>query len=154
MTFELSLFGDYMLKTDGGIRNSDMFPYWPQNSTRIEIFGTEGVMFMGRHGGGWQVYVRPKNRQPVVKDQMYGRFPDDVHQEDFIDCVRSRKLPNADIEHGHRSALLVHYANISYRLGAKKLVIDPKTEQPVDNPQAMELFRRQYRKPWVIEEEV
>ena len=49
---------------------------------------------------------------------------------------------------------MTHYANISYRLGGQKLVIDPQTEQIVDNDDATALFKRSYRKPWVIEEEV
>ncbi len=154
MTFEMTLMGNYMLKTDMPLRQSDMFPYWPQNATRIEIFGTKGVMFMGRHGGGWQVYERPKSRKPVVSEEMYGRFPDDVHKENFIQCIRSRELPHADIEHGHRSTLLVHYANISLRTGGQKLAIDTQTERFNDNPQAEALFKRSYRKPWVIPEEV
>ncbi len=154
MTFELTLYTPYMLKTDSVIRDSDMFPYWPQNATRIELYGTEGVMCVGRHGGGWQVYDRPKNRLPVVKEQCYGRFPDPEHKENFIQCIKSRELPNADIEKGHRSALLIHYANISYRLGGEKVVVDPGTEQIKDNPEAMKLFRREYRAPYVVPEEV
>ena len=154
VSFELTLYGSYMLKTDPEVRNTDMFPYWFQNSTRIEIFGTEGLMVVGRHGGGWQVFVRTKDRKPVVKAQDYGRFPDPDHKENFISCIKSREEPNADVEKGHISALLIHYANISYRLGGQKLVIDPKTEGIVDNPAAMEIFKRSYRKPWVIPEEV
>jgi len=154
MTFELTLYTPYMLKTDGGIRSSDLIPYWPQNATRIEIYGTEGVMYMGRHGGGWEVYVRPQSRKPVVKVRTPGRFPDDAHKENFIGCIRSRERPSADIQEGHRSTLLVHYGNISYRTGGQRLVIDPKTEQFIDNPEAMKLFKRTYRKPWVIEEEI
>ena len=46
-------------------------------------------------------------------------------------------------------------ANISYRLGGQRLVIDPKTEYIVDNPEAMKYFRREtYRKPWAISDEV
>ena len=48
-------------------------------------------------GSGWQVYVRPKSRKPVVRDEMYGRFPDAPHQQNFVDCVRTRQTPNADI---------------------------------------------------------
>jgi len=150
VSFELTLFGPYILKTDGVVRQSDMFPYWMQNSTRIEIFGTEGMMVVGRHGGGWQVFVRPKDRQPVVKQQSYGRFPDPEHKENFVQAIRSRQLPSADVENGHLSCLLIHYANISYRLGGQKLVIDQDSQHILDNPQAMELFRRSYRKPWVI----
>jgi hypothetical protein len=50
--------------------------------------------------------------------------------------------------------LLVHYANISYRLGGRKLGIDPETEQILDDPEAMGLFKRAYRKPWGVEDEV
>ena len=111
-------------------------------------------MVVGRHGGGWQVFVRPKDRQPVVKDQMYGRFPDPEHKENFVQAIRSRQLPTADVEQGHLSCLLIHYANISYRLGGQKLAIDAETQQIVDNADAMKLFRRTYRKPWVIEDQV
>jgi len=154
MTFEQTLYTPYMLKTDGGIRDGDMFPHWPQNTTHIELYGDQGVMYVGRMGGGWQVFVRPKSRKPVVKDQMFGRFPDPAHKEDFVRSVKTRKRPNADVEEGHRSTLLVHYANISYRLGGRKLAIDPKSEQILDDAEAMSLFRRTYRKPWVVEDVV
>jgi predicted dehydrogenase len=154
VSFELTLFGNYMLKTDSVVRNSDMFPYWLQNATRVEIYGTEGLMVVGRHGGGWQTFVRTKDRKPVVKAQHYGRFPDREHKQNFIDCISTRARPNADILEGHRSALWTHYANISYRLGGEKIAVDPKTEQIVDNPQAMGLFRRSYRQPWVVPEVV
>ena len=62
-------------------------------------------------------------------------------------------MPNADIDHGQRGALLVHYANITHRLCGRRLDIDPKTVKFIDNPEAVKLFRRQYRKPWVIEAE-
>ncbi len=154
MTIEAGLFTPYMLKTDGEIRGSDMFPYWPQNATRFEVYGTEGVMCVGRHGGGWQVFVRPKDRKPVVKDQMFGRFPDPEHRENFVQSIRSRELPNADVLQGHLSMALVHYANISLRLGGEKLNIDPASGKFLDNPRAEALFKGEYRKPWVIEEVV
>ncbi len=65
VSFELTLYAPYILKTDSVVRDSDMFPYWMQNSTRIEIYGTKAMMVVGRHGGGWQVFVRPKGRKPV-----------------------------------------------------------------------------------------
>ncbi len=68
--------------------------------------------------------------------------------------MKTRKRPNADIEEGHRSLLMAHYANISCRLGGRKLQIDPKTEHILDDAEAMGLFKREYRKPWVVEEAV
>ena len=154
VSFELTLFGGYILKTDGGVRDNDMFPYWMQNSTRIEIFGTKGMMVVGRHGGGWQVFARPKSRKPVVAAQNYGRFPDPAHKENFINCIRSRELPNADIAEGHLTCLMIHYGNISYRLGGEKIAVDAKTEHIADNPEAQKLFKRSYREPYEIKEEV
>jgi predicted dehydrogenase len=154
VTYEQTLYTRYMLESDDGIRNGDIFPYWPQNATRIELYGENGVMYVGRMGGGWQVYVRPKDRQPVVKEQMHGRYPDPPHREDFVNAVKTRRKPNADIEEGHRSLLLVHYANISCRLGGRKLQIDPQTEQIRDDAEAMKFFKRTYRAPWVVEETV
>ena len=120
VTFELTLYTPYMLKiAPVRPRSLTEFPYWPQCATRIEIYGTEGLMIVGRHGGGWQVFDRPKDRQPVVIDQVNGRFPDPEHKENFIQCLRSRELPNADIDKGHLTCLMIHYGNISYRLGAR-----------------------------------
>jgi predicted dehydrogenase len=156
VNFEQTLYTPYMLKIAPVVRDStEIFPYWLQCATRIEIYGTEGVMFLGRHGGGWQVFIRPKLQEGVVKDQFKGTFPDPEHKENFVQCVRSRSLPTADVEEGHLSALWIHYANISYRLGGQKLTIDPTTEGIVDNPAAMQLFRRdEYRKPYVVPETV
>jgi len=85
---------------------------------------------------------------------MYGRFPDAPHKENFVQSVKSRQRPNADIEEGHRSLLLVHYANISCRLGGRKLRIDPQTERILDDPEAISFFKRTYRQPWVVEDKV
>ena len=154
MTFHQTLYTPYMLKTDGGIRNNDLFPLWPQNATRIEIFGTEGVMFMGRHGGGWQVFGRPKSRNPVVVEQMYGRFPDPDHKEDFVGAIKEGRRPNADIEHGHHSAALCHLANISFRVGNRYLELDRKAEKITNNDQANALLKPEFRKPYVISDPV
>ncbi|MDR1269766.1 MAG: Gfo/Idh/MocA family oxidoreductase [Planctomycetaceae bacterium] len=152
-TVEETLYSNYILKIDGTVRQSDMFPYWMQCATRIELYGTKGLMMVGRHGGGWQVFDRPKDRQPVVKAQAFGRFPDVEHKRNFLDCIKSRELPNADIEKGHRSTSLVHYSTISYRLGGMKLDIDEKTGVP-KNPQAAQYWKRDYRSPYVIPDEV
>ena len=151
MSFELTLYTPYMLKISPKIRQSDTkFQYWPQCATRIEIYGSEGLMIVGRHGGGWQVFIRPKLQEGVVRDQNKGLFPDPEHQQNFLDCVRTRKTPNADIEEGHRSVLLSHLATISYRLGGEKLVFDAKTERIAGNDEAMKLYKRDYRTPYVI----
>jgi predicted dehydrogenase len=152
-TVEETLYTNYILKIDGTVRQSDMFPYWMQCATRIELYGTKGLMIIGRHGGGWEVYTRPKDRKPVVKASQFGRFPDVEHKRNFLDCIRSRALPNADIEKGHRSTALVHYSTVSYRLGGMKIEIDTETGVP-KNPEAAQFWKRDYRAPYVVPENV
>ena len=154
MTLEFGSSMPYILKIDPEVRDNDMFPFWQQCATRIEIYGTKGMMMLGRHGGGWEVFVRPQGRKPQVVDSMYGRFPDPEHKENFLQCVRSRELPNADIALGHRSTLLIQYAIISHRVGGQKLMINQQDETIIDNPDAMKLFKREYRKPYEVPENV
>ena len=41
--------------------------------------------------------------------------PDQNHMQNWIDCVRSRKMPNAPFEISYRSAIAAHMANLAYR---------------------------------------
>ena len=47
MTFELTLTTPYMTRISQAVRNGDVFPYWPQCGSRVEIYGSEGVMIIG-----------------------------------------------------------------------------------------------------------
>ena len=156
MTFELTQWAPYMDKIAGDIRDNDLFPYWPQCATRIEIYGTKGLMYVGRHGGGWQVFTsaQKQSRPGELVAQAFGRFPDPEHKQNFIESIRNDKLPSADIEEGHRSAVLVHLANIATRLGGRRLVFNSKTETFVGDKEANALLKRDYRAPFVIPEQV
>ena len=112
--------------------------------------GTEGFMYFGRHGGGWQVY----NDKDELVHSEYGRQADKEHHTNFLDCIRSRKRPNADVEIGHQSSLLCSLANISYRVGNKQLEFDSKTETVKNNNEANKYLKRTYREPWVLPENV
>jgi predicted dehydrogenase len=150
LLFEAALWTPYMKKIPVSIRDSDQFPDWPFCSTRIEVLGTKGFMYLGRHGGGWQIY----DADDKVIDFRYGRQGDGPHQDNFIQCIRTREKPNADVEQGHYSALLCHMANISCRVGNRKLAFDPKTETFPDAPEANQYLKRTYRAPWVVPETV
>ena len=76
-----------------------------------------------------------------------------AHVQNFIDCIKSRKRPNADLETvGHPSSLLCHMGNVASRI-SRKLVFDAKTETFVNDAEANALRTRpEYRKPWVLPE--
>jgi len=148
-------YGNYMLKEDPTVRAGELFPLWQQYSTRIELYGTKGVMFLGRHGGGWQVFTRPLQWKTQVAAEEHGKFPDKSHKANFIDCIRSREKPNADVEEGHRSAALVHLANMSYRLGGEQLKFDHTSEKVSNNSDANRFLRRENaRRPYAIPDTV
>jgi len=151
MVFEQTLWTPYMKKTPFTMRDTDNLPNWPFSGTRIEIYGAHQMMFLSRHGGGWEAFDGDGNSVKVQP----GRFsPSNTgHIGNFIDCIRSRELPNGDIEKLHRSTLLSHYGNIAYRTG-RRLVIDPNTEGFVECPEANALVKRTYREPWVVPVEV
>lgn len=66
------------------------------------------------------------------------------HMQDWLDCIRSRKRPIADVEIGQRSASVCHLANIT-RAAGRPLRWDPVHEQFVDDKQANEYLSRPRR---------
>jgi predicted dehydrogenase len=151
MIFEQELWSPYMKKAPMPIRDGDNLPTWPFIGTRIEISGTRDFMILGRHGSGYEVYNA--EGQSVQKGKSGFSKMERDHIANFIDCIRSRKLPNGDVQEAHHSALLCQYANASYRLG-RKLFIDPETEFFVNDDEANALIRRPCREPFGVPETV
>ncbi|MFC1614705.1 Gfo/Idh/MocA family protein, partial [Gemmatimonadota bacterium] len=151
LILEAGLWMPYHKKIPNTIRDSDRFPDWPFCSTHVEILGTEAMMYFGRQGGGWQVYDI-NNSEPVA--QMYGRQADHQHLENFVNSVRDRSHPVADVEQGHISTALAHLANISYRVGNRKLLFDSQSETFTNCDEANKYLKRTYREPWVMPDEV
>src|SRR5215467_6590117 len=77
------------------------------------------------------------------------------HFANFFDAVRNRKRETltAEIEEGAASTVLVHLANISYRVG-RTVHFDPKTMTITGDAEASRLMTRDYRKPFVVPEKV
>jgi predicted dehydrogenase len=141
INLESSQYGNYMYKTPQEVRFSEKFPEWSTNSTRIEIYGTKGLMYLGRHGGGWQVF----GKDWTLLAEKPGYFPDKAHHINFIDCIRSRKTTNAPVEQGVLSANMINLANLSYRSGKKVVRLNPETEEIIENEEAARLDKREYR---------
>ena len=56
----------------------------------------------------------------------------------FLDCVKSRKRPNADIEAGHHTNTVCRLGNIAYRVG-RTLRWDAAKEQIIGDAEANRL---------------
>jgi len=77
----------------------------------------------------------------------------DNHMKNWLDCIKSRATPVADVETGHRSATVCHLGNIA-RWTGRKLRWDPDQEHFVDDKDANQYLDRERRKPWVAPETI
>lgn len=136
----------YLAKSSPEIRFGDGFPKWQQNATRIEIMGTKRMMLVGRMGGGWQVF----DKDGQIVEQESGLYPLKPHIQNYIDCIRSRNQPNGNIVEGHKSSVLIHLANLSYRAGNKQLLFSPEHENILNDVKAQELAYPSYRNNYEI----
>jgi predicted dehydrogenase len=73
------------------------------------------------------------------------------HLQNWLDCIKTRAKPNADVEIGHRSISVCHLLNITRELG-RKLHWDPDKEQFVDDAEANTYVSRPRRKGYELPE--
>jgi predicted dehydrogenase len=91
----------------------------------------------------------PGLRTAAVTDSGYEQVRDQFkpHVRNFLDCVKSRQLPAADVEGGHRSVTSCHLANIALKL-KRTVRWDPDKEDVVGDADARALLTKTYRAPW------
>ena len=108
-------------------------------------------MFLGRHGGGWQVFTKPGELEAARRRRGTWPLSRQISQSQLPRLHPLAEKPNADVEEGHRSATMIHLANISYRLGGAKLQFDHATESVSNISDANRFLRRENaRKPFAI----
>jgi predicted dehydrogenase len=120
----------------------------------LDVYGSKGMMTLTRSGYSMKPeMVAPDGKDPkpsgIETLDVKGTTPNDPHVRDFLDCVKSRKQPNADVEEGHRSAVMCHLGNISTRLG-RSLKWDAKKEEIVADSDANQWLMKPYRGGWKL----
>ncbi len=106
----------------------------------VAFFAERGMLVVDR--GGWKVY---DSAEPITSDTSEQSLP---HLADFVNSVKSRRAPLADLETGHVAAGLCHLANLSCRLN-RELTIDATTGNPLDTD-IHSLWTPVYRNPWDV----
>ena len=118
---------------------------YPHNcDSGAEFYGTKGQMFLSRRG---KLSVLDDRNAPMKLDVPLLAQDDAAHVKNFCDCIRSGTNPTADALTGHLSTSLAHLANIATRVG-RSLTFDPANEQFLDDEEANQLIRREYRDHW------
>jgi predicted dehydrogenase len=120
----------------------------PYGANEIEngvgVYGSEGMVHIGRYNRKWGYKVFDKSGKMVLHDE---EKEPELHQKNFVESVRSRKLPNADIGIGHLTAVHCHLANIVARTG-RNLRFEQETESLVGDEAANLYVKRAYRTHW------
>jgi predicted dehydrogenase len=143
----------------------------------IEFLGTKGSLAISRSGFvvtpdrkraadetipqfSGRRRVAEADRPPAPSDELWtepmqDRSGDEYdqfrrHVRDFLDCVKTRRTPIADLESGHRVATVCHLANLSLRLG-RRIRWDAERETVSDDADGDARLVRPYRAPWDAE---
>ncbi|MDR3674707.1 MAG: Gfo/Idh/MocA family oxidoreductase [Acidobacteriota bacterium] len=134
-------FGDFMLT-------------WELRSfaKRHPVYGfRDGIVFVGSEAtlvvaeSGWTVYFEDGSAE--VNEPAKVENESGLHEKNFLDCVRSRQTPNADVELGRLSTTICHLGNVCTRL-RRDVSFDPKTETFGHDKEANAYLAREHRHPY------
>ena len=132
MTYEMRIWTPYPLEgeKEGGV-----------------VYGDQGYIIIGNRR--WRAYTRGGELVKELKGDYSGNT--NPHVADFIQCMRNRNRPQADLETvGHPSSLMCHLGNAAWRAG-RTIRFDPQTYTCIDDQDADQYLRRKtYRKPWTL----
>ncbi len=93
--------------------------YYYRNDQLNQYDGDRARLDLGREE--LAVYAQGKEDAPVIKEVASRPFShaSEVHVENFLDSVRTRKTPTAPVELGYQAALVIMLANESLRQGRR-----------------------------------
>jgi predicted dehydrogenase len=136
----------------------------------MQFYGTKGTLTISRRG----FEITPDERMPAelqIPTASFGGGPPPTyektlrtaplkadgfeqvrdqfrpHVRNFLDCVKSREVPNAPLEGGHKTAIACHLANIAARVG-RVVHWDDERQTIAGDTEAAALLTRTYRAPW------
>lgn len=112
----------------------------------IQFNGSEGTIEIQR---GKLVTTPERLRDQVIGSNEKQVYHSSSHYLDFLQAVKKRSLPVADVETGHRSATVCNLVNIAYELNTP-LQWDPRQEKITNHADANQLLSRKMKKEWAV----
>ena len=120
----------------------------------MELRGTLGTIYIDDRGyqiipsGGGQFQKPDLRMEPMeIKSEKTDLTAD--HMRNFLDCVKTRQNPSADVEIGHRSTTFSHLGNIALATKAR-IEWDAANERIIGNDEANQMLHYEYRPPWKL----
>ena len=134
-------YGDMMLVWE--MQSFQQYHLLEGSTAGTAFYGTEGTLIVD--GDGWNVTFKGGEQGPSEKDA------GGSHTANFLECIKSRQQPVADVEIGRLSTTICHLGNISCRLG-RDVRFDSKTETFGDDEAANARLTKEYRSPYKLPE--
>jgi predicted dehydrogenase len=116
--------------------------------------GDQGLTFVGTEGNIHVVRRKLETSPESLRDKIIGANEKHVylstdHYKDFLQAIRNRTKPVADVEIGHRTATVCNIGNIAYEL-KRPLHWNPHKEEFRNDDEANRLRSREMRKEWMV----
>jgi predicted dehydrogenase len=128
--------------------------YIYENGIEMTHGGPSGITFTGTDGtlrvdrGHLSASSDDAIKEPLGKDEVH-LYESPGHHRDWLNCIRDRKRPVADVEIGARSATVCHLGNLAYWHG-RTLKWDPKIWTFVGDDEANTWLDYERRDPWQL----
>jgi predicted dehydrogenase len=116
----------------------------------LVFHGTKGNLNIMRDGFTIAPETWRKKQKPEIEPIQMKGDPNEsqtLHIRNFLDCIRTRQRPVADVEEGHLTATMCHLGNIATRLG-RSFKWDAEKETIPGDKAANAMLSKAYRKPW------
>ncbi len=115
----------------------------------IGFIGTDGTLMIHGEGyqGSWSVTY--KDGSPGLSASPENESEDGLHEKNFIECIKSRQQPNADVELGRLATTICHLGNICTHL-RRDITFDPKTETFGQDKEANAYLTKKHREPYTL----
>ena len=132
----------------------DLGPYGRDHG--VAFIGNNGTLVVDRNG--WEIISEPNRTnydkyegkkmvaKPLIKPTGNGL---DLHTRNFLDSMKSRQKPNADIAIAQNTALNASLGNIAFRTNSK-ILWDTEKQQIIGNDKAQELTKANYQNGWIL----
>jgi hypothetical protein len=118
----------------------------PARLMGLTFYGTRGKLYVDR-----SLYkVTPEKKSDLQTCEVKrATDPHPLHWSNFLECLKTRRQPNSDIEKCFRSSATCLLGNISFR---SQLRIDWDDQRKTTPQKDVEKYlHREYRSPWKLE---
>jgi len=114
--------------------------------------GANGILFTGTDGkievnrGYFKTWPESIGREPLGPNDVH-LYESPGHHQDWLNCIRNRQRPIADVAIGASSITVCHLGNIAWWLG-RRLQWDPEKQEIIGDELASRWLDRPKRAPW------